>query len=555
MPATAAIHYKPDGFDTSGRRVMGRQSAGEGFLKAFARAASSEVLYCHTEKREFFEDFEARVRRWSGRERTLRFLPSSEPEKLAEAGTLHVPAPGLNRPAWVRRFCDQRAYALTGVVHALCTREAMREIGDMLLSPLQPWDALVCTTECARQTVLSLFEDYSAYLSQRLGAAPKCPARLPVIPLGVDAEVFAALGDDLDARQRLRSDAGIGPEDVAVLFLGRLNFYAKAHPVPMFEALERSAANTGKRVCLLMVGWFENEREQQAFHNAAGKFCPSIHTVFLDSRNDRIRQSAWAAADIFASLADNVQETFGLAPVEAMAAGLPVVASDWNGYRESVRHGLDGLLLPTVAPEAGHCLDLGRDYENDAINYSMYIAYASFATAVDVEACEAAFTALIGDPDLRRRMGESGRQRAFGYDWKAVIREYETLWAELEEIRAKAKEVVPKSDPACPSPLLGDPFRAFGHYPVASLSLDTALEPGPSRHDLAGLEALWITAYGASRRVDGEKAATAAALARQKGRLTARELIRAVDPDNEFTQAAWMKTIGYLLKFGVLRLS
>ena len=47
------------------------------------------------------------------------------------------------------------------------------------------------------------------------------------------------------------------------------------------------------------------------------------------------------------SLVDNPQETFGLAVAEAMAAGVPLVVSDWNGYRDLVRDGIDGFRVPT----------------------------------------------------------------------------------------------------------------------------------------------------------------------------------------------------------------
>ena len=60
----------------------------------------------------------------------------------------------------------------------------------------------------------------------------------------------------------------------------------------------------------------------------------------------------WAAADIFLSLVDNPQETFGLAPVEAMAAGVPVVVSDWDGYRYTVSDGVEGFRISTLSP--GH---------------------------------------------------------------------------------------------------------------------------------------------------------------------------------------------------------
>ena len=50
------------------------------------------------------------------------------------------------------------------------------------------------------------------------------------------------------------------------------------------------------------------------------------------------------------SLSDNMQETFGLTPIEAMAAGLPSVVSDWDGYRDTVQHREHGFRIPTLAP-------------------------------------------------------------------------------------------------------------------------------------------------------------------------------------------------------------
>ena len=73
--------------------------------------------------------------------------------------------------------------------------------------------------------------------------------------------------------------------------------------------------------------------------------------------SEEIKRQALAAADIAVFLVDNPQETFGLAVVEAMAAGLPLVVSDWNGYRDLVRDGMDGFRLRP----AGHRWHTGLD--------------------------------------------------------------------------------------------------------------------------------------------------------------------------------------------------
>ena len=48
----------------------------------------------------------------------------------------------------------------------------------------------------------------------------------------------------------------------------------------------------------------------------------------------------YGMADVFVSPSDNIQETFGLSVIEAMASGLPVIVSDWDGYRDTVVDGV-----------------------------------------------------------------------------------------------------------------------------------------------------------------------------------------------------------------------
>jgi glycosyltransferase involved in cell wall biosynthesis len=441
---------------------MGRQAAGEGFLKALARHGKAESLYCSTKDKAGFEAFSQQVRPWLSNSRQIRWLPAGNPLALAEAGTLYRPDPLINELAWQRRFANQQAYSLCGITHTLASKGAMASIGDLLIAPIQPWDAVICTSRAVKTMVERLLGTWSEYLAVRLGAKPAVQFRLPVIPLGVDCEAFPQGQVAQETRSQLRQKLGIGPDDLVVLFVGRLIFNAKAHPVPMYLAMERAAQATNAKVHLIQAGWFEDEQQEVAFKNTASVFSPTVNHLFVDGRQPEIRQNIWSVADVFISLADNIQETFGLTPVEAMAAGLPVVVADWDGYKDTVRHELDGFRVPTLMPPPGCGLDFAANYHDDNLNYSTYVGHISLMTAVDVDACTEALTVLLTQPEVRQRLGENGRVRAREiYDWSVVIGAYEALWEELAEIRTKASVSAPVAPGKPPHPLCNDPFICY----------------------------------------------------------------------------------------------
>jgi phosphatidylinositol alpha-mannosyltransferase len=100
-----------------------------------------------------------------------------------------------------------------------------------------------------------------------------------------------------------------------------------------------------------------------------------------------------AASDVFLSAAVG-QESFGMVLVEAMAAGLPVVATDIAGYREVVRHQIDGLLVPPNDPAA----------------------------------LAAALRDVLNERSLAERLVSGGRVRAERYRWDVVAEEIEDAY-------------------------------------------------------------------------------------------------------------------------------
>lgn len=479
-PVGAAVYFEPDGYDTSRRRLMGRHVAGESFLSAVARFASAGELVGVGPTARHAEDFAARVRDASQGRRAARWIASTNVDALAELGCLFYPGLPPAHWAWVRRRGGQRRFSLCGVTHTTASERAMAALCATLSAPFQTWDAVVCTSRAVHAMVERLLDGYSEFLLERCGGRAIPRPQLPVIPLGVDCQ---ALEPDADARERgrlLRQRIGIAGDTVVALFVGRLSYHGKAHPLPLYLALERARRATGGPLCLLLSGWFANDAIREQFVAGARRYCPSVQLVAVDGRRPEARVDVWHAADLFVSPSDNVQETFGLAPIEAMAAGLPCVISDWDGYRDGVREGEEGFLVPTWLAPPGSGEALAERQQLGIDDYDRFIGRVSQFSAVEVEPMQRALETLIANPDLRRDMGERARRRArLEYDWPVVIARYEALWSELAARRSADRESAAVAVEAAPAPLHPDPFDVFRGYPSQRFGLATRVRLAP----------------------------------------------------------------------------
>jgi starch synthase len=533
MNTTAAVLYSKDGYDTGGKRLLGRHSAGEGFLKSLVQHGTADSLYCCADSDTTFKEFCSRIQPWLQQPRKVRWIPRDRPDLLSQPGTIYRPDPALADLVWGRRFVNQRAYSVCGVTHTIATKYVMESIGNLITAPVQPWDALICTSNAVKTAVEGVLREWSEYLAQRNGGQPEILVKLPVIPLGVDCSAFPQGAEAVEAGDRQRQELGISPGDIVVLFVGRLTFSAKAHPVPMYIALERAAQQTKAKIHLIQAGWIEDPREEPDFKHSAQIFCPSVNAIFLDG---------------------NIQETFGLTPIEAMANGLPAIVSDWNGYKESVRHEIDGFRIPTLIPPPKACLDLALNYLDGSINWPTYMGHTSLATAVDIDACTRALCQLIDNPELRKQMGENARQRAREiYDWKVVIAAYEQLWRELAEIRVSAPESAPAKAGKPPYPLGDDPFQVLGHYATRTLTDDMMLSLGAiaTPELLRELQTIWFTSFGQDRRIPLKIQMEMLNAIEQNGAVSAGELLRRY-AKSEQESAYLYRTMLYLVKFGIL---
>lgn len=549
----AAIYFAPEAYTTASPKLMGRNAAGESFLRGYLAHSRATTFWAQVETSAHGHIFAEAVKA-AGRSEPVKAVGREGLGALAEAGVVYHPGPGLGAHAWRRSFAGHGAWSLCGITHTTSSAGAMDAIAELLTAPVQPWDAVICTSAAVEGNLRRVLDAQAAYLRSRLGVRRLTLPRLPVIPLGVHTEDFAFTeGQRASARQALDADGNT----LVVLFMGRLSFHAKAHPLAMYQALEKAARSlpSGRRVTLVECGWRANEWIAEAYASAARAFCPGVRVVTLDGRNPGDRQTAWAGADIFCSLSDNIQETFGITPIEAMAAGLPVVVSDWNGYKDTVRDGVDGFRIPTLAPGPGLGRDLALRHALEIDSYDVYIGRAAALIAVDVEAAAEAFARLFASPELRRRMGDKGRERARQtYDWAQIIPRYEALWASLDERRrSQAPALKPLRHPW---PARMDPFHAFEHYPTTALSPQTelALADDDATAALAGLarrQRLAMVNYAAAI-LPAEAELGRLIEAAAAGPAPAGALVRSVAPPR---QAFVLRALAWLVKLGVLKMT
>jgi alpha-maltose-1-phosphate synthase len=460
----AAVFFTNQDFHMEQKELKGRHSAGNSFLRGLMHyTAFSDVVAASypnslgdTWRKALGSDADIRPVRW---------ISSGDIKALSQVGCIYLPGPNFERFTYMRMYDQPRSFSICGITHT--TASCLQLFTSLPIMPLFSWDALICTSTAVRDTLRTVLEDASRYFAWRFGANRTPLPQLPLIPLGVVADDYVYSSDD---RAVSRTALGLGEDETAVLFLGRLSFHAKVNPAPMFLALEETARATGHKVTLILCGWFYNKVQEDAFREGVEALAPSIRVVILDGREADRRKSAWSAADIFCSLSDNIQETFGLTPLEAMAAGLPVVVSDWDGYRDTVRHGVDGFRIRTMTPAPPFGSDLAFRFASGLISYDYYLSQTSQVTNIDLDECISAIRTLVESPELRRKMGEAGRRRASEiFDWRHIIQQYEELWAELAERRRADAEPsttgAPRNMPEYP-----DPFHAFGTYATEMLS-------------------------------------------------------------------------------------
>ena len=544
--ANAAIFYASDGYRPGDKGINGRRVAGESFLKGYVRHAEVDEFVILTKS----NPEAAEVRELIAQNRPgkgLRAVGLLRPGQIAPCEVLYYPAANIGPESWRRADSGTNAWAICGLTHTTSTQGIMNGLFDLRMAPVMAWDAVICTSNAVQKSVLTQVELIDSHIRHRFRTEPPVRPLFPVIPLGVHTEDF---GRDEAARATLRARLGAGEKDVVFVTIARLTPHEKFDPVPIYLSMQAAAQELPPDVKLHVVfcGQFKHDYARKVFAEGAARLMPDVGYLELDGGSAADRKMTLSGGDVFLFMIDNIQETFGLAPLEGMAAGLPVLGSDWDGLKDTISPDV-GFRVTSRMLSPHHMVNESLRFQGGIDDYTQYCAAVSAMTELDMAEMKARILDLALNPDLRERMGRAAQARARShYDWRAVIPQMQALWAEQGAMRRAAGDAAYRIRgyglPIGPSPSL-----LFGSYPTAPL--ETAKEryvANPQARTLA--EVLAVRNYQGLNRIFAEPAQISAVLEAVRA---GHETVEAVSGAIKLAPLVVDRVVIWLLKYDFIR--
>ncbi len=360
--------------------------------------------------------------------------------------------------ARLRNKYSQHLFPITGITHSLSYADYGTSFLAHLWSGTTLRDCIICSSTTGKKVVQSLFQQLRAGYGLTKTNHPE--PSLCRIPLAVNIEELKPA--NLVQKQRARENFALDPKQAVILVFGRLSLYSKMDLLPLLRAMHR-LGKKATECTLMLAGWTE---DKESYHEAVVALGTSLGLdVRVVTRPDQEqKKELYQAADIFVSIADNPQETFGISIVEAMAFGLPVIASEYDGYRDLVQHNRTGLLIPTLSSK--------QTTEIDALAPLLFDSDAHLLVAqetiVDVPELAKALEQLLGSPQKRAEFGANGRSLAETYySWPYVMLKYLELWQKLWTLPAQRANKA--------HPLEMRYGKTFGHYTTDNFAADMLL--------------------------------------------------------------------------------
>jgi glycosyltransferase involved in cell wall biosynthesis len=246
------------------------------------------------------------------------------------------------------------------------------------------WQSFAWPTRVLNGLTLPLDDaDLAVSSDVRATVRPRLRSHIEVVVHGIALEEARGAA----ARAETRAELGLGDEDVAIGTVA--NFRAQKNYPNLFEAAE-ILRGRGVPFRLVAVGQGPLEEEMRALHSRMGL---DDVVSLLGYRDDAVR--VMSACDVFTLASDH--EGIPVAVMEALALGLPVVATRVGGVSEAITDDVEGVLVPPRSPEM----------------------------------LADAWQRVVTDAALRARLAAAAARRAPAFDVRTAVRRIEDVYRQV----------------------------------------------------------------------------------------------------------------------------
>ena len=462
---------------------MGRRVAGSSFAQGLASSLKQgDQLTVFMGSREGVTELKALLQPVLQPGAQVQLQADLDPELIAKADVCICPIQGCTSGAGCEPKVLLSRFSLTGVTHTLCSHRVMQGLEQLVTAPLEPWDALVCTSRSALHVVQEAMACMHERLERRFQQTLPIPQgpQLPLIPLGIDPEPFHWRGrfaSRQEQRLHARQQLGLSYSARVVLFLGRLSFHSKAHPLPLYRALDRLSAD--HELVLLECGHIFNADIAAAYDQLRQRF-PHLTLRRLGGLTAASEEGQKAGPGSSRPVLFSRRQPAGNLRAERARS---------HGQQPACgRQRLERLPRPGAARQHRLAGALPRPAQSTSTSPMRWIAASAWDCRTTTAPWDCAASAwcsttlpwrralgdLLAAPERCAAMGEAGRERIESvFAWRVVSEQYRELWSELSERRASAQPewrmIGSLADGPCRTPCLPatpalHPLQAPGGY-------------------------------------------------------------------------------------------
>ena len=443
----------------SAQKLMGKGFANYQFFDALLRYGHFDeyhfFLTNHSHQKAFEKAHEALFKEIEMGSRVKLFCRSQLPEAVSthDYTVFHQTDHIVHFNATCHFRNQMGSFPVTSFIHSISYPSMMVHLQEMALGGVSSQDAIICSSDAGRQVLRKWFEQI--YQTRNL-VVPS--VQMEVIPFGFDAREFEGIN-----RGMARSQTGLPQHHRIGLCFGRFSEYDKMDLFPLLQAFSM-IYRKGAPWQLILAGAAHHPEYVSMVRLWAKALGLEEAVIIKTDLSDTDKAALFKSADFFISPSDNLQETFGLTLVEAMAAGLPLVVSDFSGYREIASPDV-ALMIPTWWSDLDLFSTMAFGSLSDEASLHRTMAQS---VCVDIEALARSMLEFFSHPERCARMGASAQRRfEEKYAYPKIINRLEDFWFRLKH------DFSPRAIVRGTQPLFPDYFGAFSHYFTEHIGPDT----------------------------------------------------------------------------------